>query len=267
MRSHGRLLRRLLFAILAVALVLAPARPARAGAAADIGRAIGIALGGGVILGADVVYTVHDASVAEKGERPSRGWSMSETFGATPQAIIANGFLVAGLASGESKGFAPVYFLLPSIWTSALSTHGIWGVASKSVHPGTLFGASWAIGANLAFTSGALGAAFDDRLPGAPFGVVEMLGTTPTIAVGISRLVDPKGTDKGAWAALTAWSGALFVHGVASLVTGLQDKGEEEQQSEQGDDKPRDGARFYLAPTIVSDGVARVPGIVAGGFF
>lgn len=144
-----------------------------------------------------------------------------------------------------------------------MATHGIWSLVPKD-RPTYLYGFSWAIGANLTFTSGALGAAFGKRLGGTVFGFAEMAGTAPTIVVGISQLARETAPDKAAWIMLTSWSGALFVHGAASTVMGFaRGKTSAKKEARWEDIRPR----FTLAPTMFSDGSARIPGVVAGGAF
>jgi hypothetical protein len=75
------------------------------------------------------------------------------------------------------------------------------------------------------------------------------------MVVGIRSLVDRDLGDKPAWAALTAWSGVLFAHGVTALTLGVV---------------PRPAAGrahlpFILAPTQL--GAGRAPGLVAVGTF
>ncbi|TKD01549.1 hypothetical protein [Polyangium fumosum] len=102
------------------------------------------------------------------------------------------------------------------------------------------------------------------------FEIVEMLGTTPTILVGAAQLLDPAGRDRGAWTALTAWSGALFVHGGITLATAIVRAREDDKDAPTMDaEKSRGGfaPRWHFAPTLVSDGVLRAPGIGVSGVF
>jgi hypothetical protein len=92
--------------------------------------------------------------------------------------------------------------------------------------------------------------------------------------VGAAQLLDPAGRDKGAWAALTAWSGALFVHGAATVATAIvrahKDKDNDNLDSATINALSRRrgfAQRLHFAPTMVSDGVLRAPGIGVSGVF
>jgi hypothetical protein len=215
----------------------------------------------GASLIADVTFTIHDVWLLNNGERQNLGWSIAETALTAPQAI----FLDYGVAWAHARGDADdilamdVLAVLPAIWTTQLTTHGIWSIASDQVHLGDLYGLSWAIGANLTFTVGAVSGAFGKRFGGPVFGVIEMVGTAPSIAVGLYRSVRESEPDRAAWIALSAWSGALFLHGLAStIIPSRKKKNETEAQ-------PR--APFMLAPTVVSDGIRQMPGIAMRGVF
>jgi hypothetical protein len=269
MRPPRRFLPRACVTLLALALVLAPARRAQAGDMfEDIATAILATLVvGGVVVGTDVAFTVHDAAVTASGEHSSKGWSVAETIVMTPQALAFNAGVVAMAASGDMKKEAASAFLvIPAAWTGAMATHGMWSLASDKVNPGMLYGVSWAVGANLAFSSGAIASAFKKELPGLTFGVIEVVGTVPSLAVSASQLANPTVEPKAGWALLSVWSGALLVHGTASIVAGFKQRLKEEKEEEKQKDNQWT-SRVYFAPTLLSDGVARVPGIVAGGAF
>lgn len=258
--------------VVAFLLLTLPVREARADFIEDFLKGVLVVSTVGAIgIGANVTFTVHDASVALDGERPTKGWGIAETVLTPPQALLFNGGLIYAQASGEmqkSPGFH--FLLLPAIWTSQMATHGIWSLASDKVHPSDLYGVSWAIGANLAFTSGAVGAAVEKRLGGAPYGIIEMIGMTPTICVGLSKLAS-RDDNQGAWAALTAWSGVLFLHGLASTVKGFKDTDDEEPKPPEPQAPKtttfRMPFRYAFAPTLVSDGVQGVPGLMMSGSF
>jgi hypothetical protein len=186
-----------------------------------------------------------------------------------PVALLSNVGLVWAQGSGEILETPGLNVLLvPAIWSNHLMTHGIWALASDKVHPRDLYGVSWAIGANFAFTSGAVGAAIDKRLGGSTYGIIEMVAMTPTILVGLSKL-SARDDEQGAWGALTGWSGVLFLHGLASTVVGFREADEDEKEERKGKHNStfRPPFRFAFAPTVVSDGVLRVPGLMVNGSF
>ncbi len=158
-------------------LLTLPVREARADFIEDLLKgALVVATVGAIGIGANVTFTVHDASVALDNKRPTTGWGIAETVLTPPQALLFNGGLVYAQGSGEIEKSPGYHFLLlPATWTSQMATHGIWSLASDKVHPHDLYGVSWAIGANLAFTSGAVGAAVEKRLGGSTYGIIEMV--------------------------------------------------------------------------------------------
>jgi hypothetical protein len=143
----------------------------------------------------------------------------------------------------------------------ALATHGVWSLASPDENPVAQFGVSWAVGADLMLSTVVLSAAANKHMTGVGFGAVEMASTAPSIATGIYKLADPSQSEVGAWSALTAWSGVLFVHGAASFVMGLVEKSPPAQAPK--------AARlpFTLAPMVTGTGPRRAPGIAAVGVF
>ncbi|HRI68407.1 MAG TPA: hypothetical protein PK156_29465, partial [Polyangium sp.] len=123
------------------------------------------------------------------------------------------------------------------------------------------YGLSWAIGANLTFTVGAVSGAIGKRLPGPVFGIMEMIGTAPSIAVGLYQSIGHPDADRHAWIALTAWSSALFMHGLLSTaIPTPRDRPKHERSS-------TNRIPFMMMPTVVSDGTRQMPGIAARGSF
>jgi len=264
---------RALLVFSAAALTLAAAPEARADYSDDIGNAIGtVLIAGTTVLVTGTIFTLHDIGSLAQGGPPARGWAIAETALMSPQTPYFHYWLVRDHASGERSGALSAFLFIPAAWTSALSAHGIWWLASPNADPGTVLGVSWALGANLAFTTGAVGSLFHKRrVPPLAFGVLEMIGTTPTILVSAAQLVDPAGRDKEAWAGLTAWSGVLFLHGAATVAAALVRAGKDGDLDDAGIDakKHRMGfaPRVFFAPTMVTDGVRRAPGIGVSGVF
>jgi hypothetical protein len=108
-----------------------------------------------------------------------------------------------------------------------------------------------------------------------------MAATAPGVGVGAFESSFRR-EQQGAWIALTAWSGALFAHGLASTIAGQTDEDDWRKQDEEERERARlkraAGARapwrsagwalpVTVAPSVVSDGVARVPGVVVAGVF
>jgi len=211
----------------------------------------------------DVTFTIHDASLQWQDKRQSTGWAIAETVLTLPQVGVLNYGLIWAHSKGDDDDVLAMDALavVPAIWTSQLATHGIWSLASDKVRLDDLYGVSWAIGANLTFTMGAVSGIFGKRLGGPLLGIMEMVGTTPSIAVGLYRSFGRVDADQPAWIALTAWSGALWLHGLASTIIKTPKK------------KPSStsptafGVPFTAVPTVVSDGYQQMPGIAVRGVF
>ena len=155
---------------------------------------------------------------------------------------------------------AAAVVVVPLAWTSAIATHGIWGLAGPRTDNNLLMGGSYAVGANVAFTLGALGAATGGHLPGAYFGGVEMAGTAPALAVGVYELTSPGRPYKPFFAGITAWSGALFAHGLVSLAVGIKERdADEEEKKKRAMSSARAPwmSRLQLAPTVLAGGRPR----------
>jgi hypothetical protein len=240
--------------LVALTLALTPARRARAD---GLGGVAEIFVGGVVLVGAvvvaGVVFTANDAYRAGNDEPSSSGWHIGEAVHGVGAGL---GFDIAAGVMGhdEGGGGGTTFTTFVGMWASTLAVHGIWGQVDAS-HPRPQLGISAAIGANLALTSGAIGVLSSGSRSTVPFGVLEILATTPALVVGIRTLADRDRGDKPAWAALTAWSGVLFAHGVAAFTVGVV---------------PQPVAKrarlpFVLAPAQI--GVHRAPGVVAVGAF
>lgn len=269
LRSVRRRLFRCVFVpLIVLVLVLLPARKARADDSGVLTSVIYVAMIGTIglgVVGGNLTFSIHDAITAGDSKPPATRWALGETLFTSPQAIYFNGLLVWAHGSGTVDESPRLnWMILPAIWSSQMATHGIWSLALEQKKPVHLYGLSWAIGANLTFTSGALGAAFGKRLGGTVFGLSEMAGTAPTIIVGLSQLAKETSPERISWAALTAWSGALFLHGATSTIVGLTSRKKPKQ-----DDPPSEKSafRFILTPTLISDDLHNRPGVVVGGVF
>jgi hypothetical protein len=256
-------------ALLALALVTTPVRRARAEGLNDLfAVAVATTVVGLVVVGAGVTFTVHDGLAVSKPPPASQGWSAAETAIATPVAVgldVVTAWILRRPDPPPDE--ATVLLMVPSIWTNALATHGIWGLAAPQSDTRLLMGGSWAVGANLVFTLGAaVTATHPRRLPGMVFGALEMIGTAPTLAVGVYELASPDRPYKATFAALTAWSGLLFVHGVASLAVGIK-----ERRAQEAKERPAAWAparlRLAIAPTVLTGGPAPARALVLGGTF
>lgn len=168
----------------------------------------------------DVAFATYGITVASKGELPSAGWAIGETVFTVPQTIV--GHILVGVLRSKEDDDDPISLLaiVPTIGVSILSTHGVWATATTDVRPGVLAGSSVAVGADLALTTAALASTRNGRLSGRPVGITTMLFTAPQVAAASYIAATSPASDRGGWIALSAWSGALFVHGLVSTIAG-----------------------------------------------
>lgn len=231
--------------------------------AAQFGSTIGSTLVGiGLGLITNVTFTIHDVWLIGKNERQGIGWGIAESALTLPQSAYMNYHLARKhrLSRTEKLMNTDKVVLFPAIWSTQLLTHGVWSLISDRTAPGELYGLSWAFGANLTFTSALLGGAVGKRWGGNILGAFEIVGTVPTIAVSVFRAVATEPPYQGAWIALAAWSGVLFGHGLVSTILKVPAK-----EAPSTTTSKLDAVR--LGPTVLSDGVSRVPGIMVWGAY
>ncbi len=268
----------------AAAITLGGEREAHAGSEnAAIGAGVGVLVG---FLGADIAFAAHGLDAADKGYLARDGWIVAQTIVTVPQTLLFNTLLLGFNTEGSrtSGDLAMLVGLIPTIAVSSLTTHGIWAAADGAAPADALAGVSVLVGTNIALTSGTLGRAFTGRLHSRWAGIVEMVATAPGVGIGVYESTFTR-DQQGAWIALTAWSGGLFVHGLASAIAGQTDDSDWQKEDEErargtaagGGARGRARERGWLsagwrppvtlAPAMVSDGVARVPGVMVSGVF
>jgi hypothetical protein len=269
--------RRALGGLLGIGIVTSIATPALA--SSDLESFFIPAIAAAVIL--DATFATYGIAVAGKGELPAAGWSIAETAVTVPQTILCNTIYSAVQHEDEENESLQMLALLPTVGVSILSTHGIWSTATTNVRPGVLAGSSIAVGANVALSTGVLADALGGRFSGRAVGLTTMLLTAPQIAAaGYLGATSPPSSRAG-WIGLTAWSGTLFVHGLISTIRGY--RGNDREPVEAPPPPPPLPPPSYVpserppllvpaslrvGPTIVSDGVASVPGIgISGSLF
>lgn len=221
---------------------------------------------------ADIGFAAHDIDAASHNRLARDGWLIAETAVSVPQTLVFNTLLVGFNASDRDMGEVATFLgTIPTAGVTALTVHGIWGMADQKVDADALAGVSVLVGTNFALTASALGSAGAGRFHTRPVGVLETVLAAPGLGVGIyeSSFERP---ERGAWIGLTAWSGALMAHGVVSMIV---DGGRARRRDPIEEPVAKRAARatsfwpqtFTVAPTVVSDGVGRAPGLMASGTF
>jgi hypothetical protein len=172
----------------------------------------------GVVGATDIGFTVHDAVLFAQGRQPSQSVAIAETAIAGPQAIFGHVGLAA-LAHDRGDDEFKLVLTAPAMVVSALTTHGIWSLARPDEAPNVLFGASTIIGINSLWTTLSVSNAFDGHMPPGPTGALKIATTAPAAAWSIAEAVRGESFQPG-WIALSAWSGAVLLHGVVEVVWG-----------------------------------------------
>jgi hypothetical protein len=263
-KSRARRFGSALIFVACFALVSLAPRRARADFVEEV--AIGV-LVFTAVAGSDILFTTYDAVVASNGELPSRGWAIAELVVTAPQPLLITGVTTWLTLSKEPEINSALIPLgaLPG----ALTTHAIWSLVPSRVSPSTLFFASPGIASNTMFTASAVAALFTERrVFTRAVGVAEVVLTLPSVIGGSVRLATDASHRPG-WTAYTAWSGALLLHGVASIAAGGGD-------SEGESSSARPYRRAAVAPRVVAFGPAPIgldvelppsPGLAVRGVF
>lgn len=240
-----------------------------------------IALGSVGLLGflaADISFAAHDIDAAVHNNLLRDEWLIGETVVTAPQTLAFNALLLGLNATNDDDIvlIANALGILPTAGVTALTTHGIWGLADSKTDADAMAGIAVLSGTNVALTMAALGRLTQGKLHGRGIGVFTMILAAPGLGVGIYESTFSR-PQQGAWIGLTAWSGALFVHSTISAIV----DGDKRNDPPPAAPEPYPGAAplqqaakhglgpvsFTIAPTVLSDGASRMPGLVAAGVF
>lgn len=237
--------------LLGAACVAAPAR------AQAHGLDEGVVLFALVVVVADTSFAVADFVAAANDSR-SNVWVIPQAVLATPQAVA----LSVGQVVEPYE--APGVFFTGVI--DQLAAFSIYGLASPHVSTSTLYGISWGIGFDTAFTNDAIGRAVAGEFAPRSVAIMQLVASAPQIALGAYALRSPRDfpRQREAAIALGAWSSALFVHGALSLALY---RPKPEPGAEPKPDAKQKQQSFHLVPSLVSADLALAPGLVAVGRF
>lgn len=252
---------------------------ARAG---DLGPAL---LGAGVIglIGADIAFAAHGLDGAMKNNLPRDDWLTAQTIVVAPQSLALSTLLTGFNAAKDDDValLASAIGYVPTACVNALTTHAIWGMSDREskIPADALAGVSTLIGINATVSLAAIGRLSRGHLHSRGIGILSSVLTMPGTIVGVYESTVQR-PEQGQWIALTAWSGVLLVHGIASAVTSDDRTYDDDPPPPPPPPPPpmegpvlqRAAKReappsFTLAPTFLTDGVARMPGVMAVGTF
>jgi hypothetical protein len=199
--------------------VVAPRREANDGVFVALGATVGaLAL-------VDVSFAVYDGVQAGRGQVLPLGAAVAQGLIAAPQVLVFD-TLHAVATSAFSEGSEDENLLAPLVLVpglaNTLTLNAALNSAPRSVPPGTLYAVSWALGFDMAFTIPAIVAAGQHRLLPRSFSAVEMALTAPQIAAASYGIVKDR-QHLATYAPITAWSSALFVHGLVSAAIPRRD--------------------------------------------
>lgn len=200
---------------------------------------------------ADASFAVTDLVAAANDSR-SNVWVIPQAVVTTPQsALLSYGQVIDPFDAGGTLATGVV---------DHLAAFSIYGLASPRVSTSALYGISWGIGLDTAFTSSAIGRAIEGEFAPRSIAIMQLVASAPQIVVGAYALRSPRDfpRQREAVIALGAWSSALFVHGALSLAL-YKPKPEPDPNKKQ--------QSFHLVPSFVSADLALAPGLVAVGRF
>jgi hypothetical protein len=166
----------------------------------------------------DAGFGIYDGVRAGNGALPSRGVGIAQASVASLQVVTFDTLhVVLSVKKGDSPYLGGLV-LLPGL-ANSLFIHGVWASQTPALPAGVPLGVSATVGFDTALTASILARAGTGHLSGRGMGVAQMVLTAPSIAAfAYEGARDP--SDKGAWAGLAAWSGAIFAHGLVSAIAG-----------------------------------------------
>lgn len=207
----------------AVGAVFWPPREARA---EDQTEVFGYAIAGtfGIMATvADVAFSAYSAVSVSDMKEPSQSWMIAQTAVGGASALVMNG-LGLGLAAEDKReeGYELATFPI-SVWTGGLAIFGGWSLAEPSGSDlRTRFGLSFVAGTNLAFSTLAVGAHFDERATPFYISVPQLALMAPECVLTAIKAAEDS-DHRAAWSGLAVWSGVLTAHAAINLVArGLQ---------------------------------------------
>ncbi len=203
------------------ALALAACLLPREARAEDQEEAFGTALAaslGIMALAADIAFTSYTAVTVSELEEPAQSWMIAQTAVGGASALVMNG-LGLGLAAEDRREEGYELATLPvSIWTGGIAVFGAWSLAEPAeTDLRARLGLSFVAGANLAFTTLAIGAHFDERPTPFYIAIPELALMAPHCVLTAIKATEDE-ENGTAWAALSVWSGLLTTHAVINLV-------------------------------------------------
>lgn len=213
------------------------------------------------ILATDIAFTVHDAHVASAGVPLERGWAIAETAVGGLQTIGA--VAVYATTAPQTSAYSEYGLgLLPATWVAGLGVHGVWGLGAPGTRPSLLIGGPYAVAADTLLSTWAIRGAIGGRLAGLSHAIVELALTAPQIPLAAYGAATAGSTgERDGLIALAGWSGALFLHGAASLIWRAAKPPVVEAQPA--------SARYHFGPTMLQSQAtgARTLGLQMGGVF
>jgi hypothetical protein len=241
-----------------LATIAALPRTAEAGDGFDNDSVVAVIVAG--VVAADILFFSYDMAMVIKEEHPSVGWSIAQTIVTAPQTVVFGGMTVSSELNDRDET-VPIF--VGAMFTGSLTTHGVWSLASDEVSASQLLFVSPIIAANTIFTVAGLARAMSGELASMPMAVTELLvGGPPLVFLGYRSAMSD---DPAGWIGLTAWSGAIVLHGGVSLLAWSLGRMGSDDSSARLPALPFTIRGF--GPTVVSDGVASAPGFRISGTF
>src|SRR5262249_39630836 len=150
-------------------------------------------------------------------------WLYGEAIAGVPQALFFNGLICGLSATDDEMGDVTTFIgTIPATVVTGMTMHGFWGLADDNAPADAIAGVSALAGVDFALSMRAIGRAAGGRLHWRGAGVFEMVLTTPGVVVGAYESSFSR-RQQGPWIFLTAWSGALMLHGLVSAIVNGHD--------------------------------------------
>lgn len=177
-----------------------------------------LASGGLMAMVADIAFTAYSGAAVAELREPSQSWMIAQTAIGGTSALVLNG-VGLGLAADDRREEGLELVTFPaSIWTGGIAIFGGWSLAEPGeTDVRARFALSFVAGTNLAFSTLAIGAHFDERPTPFYISVPQLALMAPEcVLTAIQASEDPDNV--AGWTALSVWSGVLTTHAVINLI-------------------------------------------------
>ena len=217
-----------------------------------------VAIAGGAT-GLNVAFLT--AGIMGSRGQPVGGLNVLQVILGAPQTAAFNILVAINAEKGNHDStehhLGALLLMAPAITGTTLMTYGSLSLGEMESRDDRI-GLAVATGGNLALTAGMLGCAADGRTSPPALMYAQLLITTPLLAFEISQGAAAGSEERAWWIAETVWSGGIFLHGIASMLT---------DQDLDFEARAPGAPRLAVLPAMISDGGEQRPGLVIDNMF